>query len=274
MFISIAAITAFSLAIVSGSFSIIGLAGTFPSIFWSVISMGVVLEAGKLAAASFVYRYWDYASKFLTIPMIVFVFILTTISITGHFGYLSKGYMQDSIPLKQINVQISQLESELNRKIDRKKEIDTQISNLPSDRASARIRLIKQFSDEQILVTNRINALETELTELKTKQIETSSHVGPIMYISQAFGITTDEGIKWFIILIVSVFDPLALTLTIAISVMLKHKLESQKVQNEEQPIIRRKKIQGKEKPLDLFELADSDQDVTGGTIYSKDHQP
>lgn len=281
MFIYITAIIAFALAVVSEAFSITGMAATFPSIFWSVVAMGAVLGAGKLAAASFLYRYWDYAPKLLSVPMVVFVVVLTTISITGHFGYLSKGYMQDSIPLKQIETQIAQLEKERDRKVERKKEIDTQVANLPSDRAAARVRLMKQFSDEQTVVTNRINALDAEITTLKSRQIETSSHVGPIMYISQALGITTDDGVKWFILLIVSVFDPLALALTIAVSVMIKHRLEllesQQEEVEEEHPRVRRRKVREKDIPLDLFELAedvDVDADSKGGTVYSKSHQP
>ena len=224
IFIPLVIIIALALATVSGAFSIIGMAATFPSIFWSIVSMGIVLEAGKLSAASFIYRYWRYAPKSLSIPMIVFVVVLIVISITGHFGYLSKGYQQDSLPLQQISAQVTQLEQERTRKIERKKEIDVQISQLPTDRVISRIRLSKQFNSEQVLVTSRINELDGKILELKSKQIEAVGHVGPITYISSALGITTDEGVKWFIFLIVSVFDPLALALTVSVSVMLKHK--------------------------------------------------
>lgn len=265
LFIVFAAVVAFSLAAVSGAFSIIGMASTFPSIFWSVLAMGVVLEAGKLTAASFLYRYWNNTSKFLSIPMLVFVAILTTISITGHFGYLSKGYMQDSLPQKQVTIQIEQLEKERDRKIERKHEIDAQIAQLPSDRAASRVKLAKQFSDEQESVTTRINELDTKITDLKSKELDATSHIGPIAYIASAFGISTDEGVKWFILIIASVFDPLALALTISISVMLRvrqEKIDAEKEKPEEeivQPKIKKKKKQ-EDAPLDLFELTEENE--------------
>jgi hypothetical protein len=264
MFIFISIIIALALAIVSESFSIIGMAATFPSIFWSVVAMGTVLGAGKLASASFLYRYWSYAPKLLTIPMTIFVIVLTMITITGHFGYLSKGYQQDSIALKQVSVRIEQLDDERLRKIERKHEIDTQIAQLPSDRVASRVKLAKQFEKEQNEVTTRINQLDEQITELKSKQIDAQAHIGPIMYISQALGISTDEGVKWFILFIVSVFDPLTLALTIAVSVMIQHRKEQlleETKENEEKNRARRKRIQ-KEKdiPLDLFELVEDDE--------------
>jgi hypothetical protein len=260
IFIIIAAIVALALATVSEAFSIIGMAQTFPFIFWSVIAMGVVLGAGKLVGASFVYRYWKTAPKALTIPIAVLVCVLTVTTITSHFGYLSNGYLHDSLPLKQVTVQIEQFEKERDRKIVRKQEIDTQIAQLPSDRAASRVKLAKQFADEQNSLTARINSLDTQITELKGKQLDATSHVGPIAYISSAIGITTDDGVKWFILLIAGVFDPLALLITIAISHMVEvRKLELEEANKEEdaeeieQP---KKRIKKPQPPSnDLFEL-------------------
>jgi hypothetical protein len=283
IFIILAAIVALSLAAVSEAFSILGLAQTFPSIYWSVIAMGSVLGAAKLVGASFAYRYWDTAPKKVTLPIVVLVVALTIVSIGSHIGYLSNGYQHDSLPMKQISVQIDQLEKERDRKIERKHEIDTQIAQLPTDRAASRVKLSKQFSDEQTIVTTRVNALDEKITELKTKEIDAMGHVGPITFIANAFGLTTDAAVKWYIFIIASVFDPLALFLTISISVMIgirKIELTAESEENDKPvPRTRRKKVI--EPSADLFEITKDDNDekiedlvVEGGTEYKTFAQP
>lgn len=226
-FIILVALIALSIAATSEFFAVAGLAMIFPSIFWSVIIMGVVLGAGKLAGASFVYRYHNHLSKALIIPIGFFVFVLTIITMTGHFGYLSNGYLKDSIGTKQLTVQIATLEEEHSRKIDRKKEIDLQIAQLPTNYSRSRINLAKSFEQEQSSITSRVNELDTQLTELKLKQIDVESHTGPIVYIAKAVGLSTDDSIKWLILLIVVVFDPLAVLLIVSVSAMLLHREQS-----------------------------------------------
>jgi hypothetical protein len=243
-FIILVAIIALSLAIVSGAFSIIGLASTFPSIFWPVIAMGVVLEAGKLAAASLVYRYWEKFTKVVTIPLIFCVTILTTITISGHFGYLSKGYLVDSISVKQVETKIQAYEDERQRDITRKNEIDIQIAQLPTDKVEGRIRLISQFKEEQKIVTTKVHELDDKITELKVTQIENTSHVGPIAYIAKALGMSMDDGVKWMILMITAVFDPIAMLLTISVSMMLRIRSEEQAVEKvEAKPLKKKTKI-------------------------------
>lgn len=260
MFIILTQATALSLAVVSESFSVIGLAATFPSIYWSVISMGAVLGAGKLIAASFVYRFWHIAPKTLIIPMSVFVIVLTMITMVGHFGYLSKGYLADSHDIKTVTAKLASLSEEKDRKLARKVEIDSQIANIPPERVTARIRLSKQFEAEQIQLTTRINEIELEITKLKDAQIDADSHSGPISYIATALGASQDNSMKWFILLLVSVFDPLTLATTVSISVMIAHRKyeEEQLKAQESTPKPRRKRTQEVEtvtdsKPLDEF---------------------
>lgn len=260
IFIFLVGLITLALAGVSETFSIIGLSQTFPSIYWSIIAMGVTLGASKLAGVSIVYRYWNIFPKKITIPIAILSFVLTVVTMTGHFGYLSNGYLHDSIGTKQISVQIDSLQAEETRKVERKKEIDMQISQLPSDRAQARIRLAKQFQDEQIEVTKRINELDSKIADLQNKQIDAQSHTGPITYIATAFGLTTDNSIKWLILILVMAFDPMALWLTISISAMVEHRKflnESENLEPVKAKRIRRSKEAPTTSPLDVFEVAE-----------------
>ena len=228
VFIVLLGIIAFALASVSEALSIMGLADAFGSIYWSMIAMGVVLGLGKLGAVTFLYRHWHETSKLLSIPLTLCATILVFVTISGHLGFLSKGYTIDSLELKKVESMISSYEEEKARHVARKEAIDLQISQLPSDKVNSRVRLIDQFNAEQKDVTAKVNKLDEKISALKINQIESTSHVGTIAYIAKAFGLTLDEGVKWFILLIITAFEPLALGLTIAISTLLRLRKEQQ----------------------------------------------
>lgn len=207
-------------------FSVYGLANTFSGVFWSVIIMGASLEAGKLVAASYLYRYWSQTNFLLKGYLMAGVAALMVLTSGGIFGYLSSGYQTDVLPLKQIETQIQSLEDEKGRLIVRKKEIDKQIAQLPENFVSARIRLIKQFDEEQKIATKRIRDIDAEELTLKGQQIKAEAHVGPITYVAKAFHIATDDATKWLVLLIIFAFDPMAVALTIAVNTAIRRREE------------------------------------------------
>lgn len=233
-------------------FSVVGLAATFSGTFWSVVVMGGSLEAAKLVAASYLYRYWKKTGFLLKTYLIAGVIALMVLTSTGIFGYLSVGYQLDSLPLKQTQQQISVLEEERIRLIQRKKQIDDQIQSgaivqniQRGDRIDpnavralrettrARASTFKQFNLEQKQVTARISDIDGQLLTLKQQQIKTEAHIGPITYIAKAFDLDTDNATKYLIFLIIFAFDPMAVALTLAVNVALrlrKEELESKKI--------------------------------------------
>ena len=230
-FILLLGLGALSLASVSAYFSIWGLAHTFPAVFWGVIAMGIVIEYGKLIGISFMYRYWSKVSAVLKRgmfpPLVGITLLVMAITAAGHYGYLSSGYQADILPLKQISEQIKTLEGEKVRKIDRKIEIDKQIAQLPHDFVRGRVKLIKQFQAEQQEVTKRIDDLDAQILTLKTESLKTETHVGPIIYLAKALNIDTDKATNYLVLMIICVFDPLALLLTIATNVAIRqHELD------------------------------------------------
>lgn len=285
LFIVLFTIIALAAASVSEGFSIVGLGATYPAIFWSAVAMGAVFGAGKLALASFLYRFWSYAPKWVIGLALAVTLGLTALTMIGHYGYLTKGYQQDSLVIKQVESKIATLQAEEERKIERKKEIDKQIAQLPSEYAGARVRLMKQFKDEQTEVTNRINDLDKQITDLKSQQLEQQAHVGPITFIAEALGLSTDRSIVYLTLLCVALFDPMVLSLTFAINIMWRKREEDrlaaeaeQEVEEEEQPRPRKKKHHKDEPaPLNLFELAEEVNSPTGptsGTVYNRGHKP
>lgn len=225
-----------AIALAAAYFSVYGLAYTFSGVFWSVVAMGASLEAGKLVAASYLYRYWDKTHRALKYYLMAGVACLMVLTSTGIFGYLSTGYQQDILPLQQKNEQIKLIEADKAQTQERKKQIDAlltggaQVTNVnrangtidPNaaralrETTKARESLSKQYRDEQVQVTKHSAELDAQLLVLKQEVLKTEAHIGPITYIAKAFGLPSDDATKYLIFIIIFAFDPMAVALTLA----------------------------------------------------------
>lgn len=228
-----------AIAFAAAYFSVYGLANTFSGVFWSVVVMGASLEAGKLVAASYLYRYWDKTHLVMKSYLIAGVAALMLLTSTGIFGYLSAGYQQDVLPLQQKNQQISLLEDEKARTLARKKQIDDLLAGGPAvtnlntgkngaidnnaartlrETTKSREALVKQYKGEQEQVTKHVTDLDSQLLTLKQDVIKVEAHIGPITYIAKAFGWPADDATKYLIFIIIFAFDPMAVALTLAVN--------------------------------------------------------
>jgi hypothetical protein len=219
LFIFLLILSTAAIALSAEYFSVIGLAATFSGVFWSVIIMGGSLGAGKLMAVSYLYRYWVKTNLALKVYLIAGVTVLSMLTSLGIFGYLSSGYQQDILPLKQKQEQISLLDEEKVRSLARKKQIDDLIAGGPTvgsvnkkdgnvdpnatralrETTRSRESIVKQYKAEQESVTKRVTELDTQLLALRQETIKTEAHIGPITYIAKAFGLDTDNATKYLI---------------------------------------------------------------------------
>lgn len=242
IFISLLIAAAMAIAGSAAYFSVYGLAHLFSGVFWSVVVMGSALEAGKLISASYLYRYWNKTNIFLKSYLMAGTLALMILTSTGIFGYLSSGYQQDILPLKQKTEQVNLLEDEKTRDIARKKQIDdllaggTQVTSV--NRANGTLdpnaaRVLRettrqaagkasQFKAEQEQLTKRVADLDAQLLTLKQDLIATEAHIGPITYIAKAFGLDSDDATKYLIFIIIFSFDPMAVALTLAVNIALR----------------------------------------------------
>lgn len=236
-------------------FSVYGLANTFSGVFWSVVVMGASLEAGKLVAASFLYRYWDRINLVLRSYLVAGVAALMVLTSLGIFGYLSSGYQQDILPLKQKTEQINLLTDEKTRALARKKQIDDLLAGGPSvsnvnrsngnidpnaarairETTRSREALVKQYKAEQEQTTKRVAELDKELLTLKQEIIKTEAHIGPITYIAKAMSLDSDDATKYLILVIIFAFDPMAVALTLAVNVALRLRKEDEEREDREE---------------------------------------
>lgn len=219
-------IVAVTIAGVSAYFSVYGLAHIFAATFWSVVIMGGVLEVGKLVATSFLYRYWNAIGWYLRTYLLVAIMGLMAITSAGIFGYLSNAYQQDTVGVKDVVARIELLDTELASLSERDKQINLDIDRIGSNFVTARQNMMKQYGPEKNRITERIATIRAEKLELSSKQLEVEAHTGPIIYIAKAMGKGIDEAVMWMIILIIFVFDPLAVALTIGANLVLARRSE------------------------------------------------
>lgn len=216
IFIAIIFLSALMIAGTAGFFSIYGLANIYTAAFWSVIIMGASLEIGKLVAASFLQRYWTTVSAALKYYLITAIIGLMIITSAGIFGYLSNAYQQDSVAFKDVEAKVELLKQEEIELGTREKQIDADIARVGENYVRARIKLINSYKEEKKKISDRRFAIREEMQKLSTQKLEVEAHTGPIIYIARAFGEDVDTAIKWMTLLIIFVFDPLAIALTLA----------------------------------------------------------
>lgn len=218
-FIIVLVLSTLLIAASAAFFSVYGLAQVFTGAFVSVIIMGVALESGKLVAASFLYRFWNKISKVLKVYLVTAVVILMCITSMGISGYLTAAYQTDTIGLRSSANTLTAYKTELDTLTTRKTEMDQQVAQLPQNFVSGRQKLMREFKPEYERINPRIEQLRKDITELETQKITSEAKVGPIVFISKVLGSETDDAIFWLVVLIVCVFDPLAVALTIATNI-------------------------------------------------------
>lgn len=235
MFIFILIVTVLGIAGCAAYFSIYGLAAIFSGAFAAVVTMGIVLETGKLVAASFVYRFWKKITFLMKTYLIVAIITLMLITSVGIFGFLSAAYQQDVLPLEEMETQIKILDQRKleiadlkQEQIEQRDKLDAQIAAIPGNHSTNRGKFFDRQKEERDLIAATLKRLDLDLlavteehNELRTKVIHQKVHTGPIVFIAKALGQPIDDATAWMIVLIMFAFDPLAVVLTIGANIAL-----------------------------------------------------
>jgi hypothetical protein len=256
-------LTSLSIASVAAYYSIIGLTAIFSGSFWPIVIMASVLECGKLVTASMLYRNWNQIPLLLKGYLTVAVMALMFLTSLGIFGYLSRAHIEHTVSMGGNNeLRIESLERRIGNERSRIDDSETVISQLDSavevlieyDRirgpdgaiavreSQAPEREVLNGQIDQALIN--IEGFQEELFPLRQTQLELEVEVGPLKYIAELiYGEEEavnyfDQAVRWIIILIVSVFDPLAVLLLISANMLLLRKDIDTQEHNEEGKII------------------------------------
>ena len=262
---------ALSISAVAAYYSIVGLMAIFSAAAFSIAVMGVVLEIGKLVTASWLYQNWKTVPKVLKYYLTSAVVILMFITSMGIFGYLSKSHIDAGTNTSQVTVKLDRVNSRIaseQKTIDR---AERQLENL--DKALERYvelgavskgldRRISQ-EEERIKLTNMVNKSQDKIDvyldekseyELEIKNFEVE--VGPLKYISALlYGDNAltflENAVRWVILILVFVFDPLAVLLVVAANITIRDVLNKRKrIKDKLLRKQRKNKILVKEEPI------------------------
>ena len=211
--------------------SVVGLSSLFAA-NTVIITLAIALDLGKIVTVSFLYKYWKKINWLMKSYMCVAAVVLMTITSAGAFGFLSGEFQKAIADTSSQNVVMTTLTDEQTRLQARKNEIDKQISQLKSDNVRGRTQLMRQFGPEVGRINKRLEEIDVELPKLKVESIKKNVEVGPIIYVAEAFNTTPEQAVKWVILTIIFVFDPLAVALLVAGNYL----LELRKKQDDETP--------------------------------------
>jgi len=237
-------LSALSLSASAAFYSITGLSMLFAGASFAVQIMATSLEVSKLVIASLLYQYWSKLNKMLRFYLTISVCVLVLITSAGIYGYLSSGYQQTSDQNTITESKIKSLESKkklfeetrdniLKEKqsiaslqgtlsqssttqyTDRKGNLVVRSNNAIIRNIESSSKSNEKLSGKIDVVNDSIFSLESKILEIKTTAIG-ESELGPLKYLSTLTGIAMDRIINWFLLVIIFVFDPLAISLIIA----------------------------------------------------------
>jgi Skp family chaperone for outer membrane proteins len=265
------AFSALSVSASAAFYSVSGLSKLFAGASLEVIIMASSLEIAKLVIASLLYQYWDSINKGLRAYLTVAAGVLILITSMGIYGFLSAAYQETANKAGNIDAQVSLIEVKRDNIKEQlavynaeKESINAAVSNLRSGLAgniqtykdkdgnilstssSANRKSLEKQLDQAISrqsdLNNKVDELNTKLFEYETEIVEVSTNselageLGPLKYLSGLTGVSMDKIINVLLLIIIFVFDPLAIALVIAANfafAQLRPKKEEQVEDNE-----------------------------------------
>ncbi len=237
-----------SALLVAGSaafYSVFGLSKLFSGATLAVIIMAGSLEFAKLVSASFLYRYWTKVNTWLKYYMTVGVVTLVLITSAGIFGFLSNAYQGATIEFEKESTKLLYKEDRLSQLEEDKQylkdELEFAISELPDNYITAKRKLREDYNPKVLEMNDQILDVKSEIGDLKTALIETGIDVGPAIYLARAFGTDVDSVVKFFIFILIFVFDPMAVALVISYNIAMVNRQSFQEDRSEDRPVKKKK---------------------------------
>jgi len=210
-------LAAFLLSSIAAYYSVIGLAKIFVGAFWPIVFMGSVLEFAKLVTASWLYRNWKTAPVLLRTYLTIAVLILMLITSMGIFGFLAKAHIDSTISTGENTVELRTLNQQEKITHDR---LDYLLARA-KDPSTASNKLDRQIQETQ----KELSSINKQRLPLLSEENKSLADIGPIKYVAALLygddesGV--DKAVRLVIMIIMVVFDPLAVLLLVAANMAL-----------------------------------------------------
>jgi hypothetical protein len=240
-FATLTLLVALTLSSIAAWYSVLGLTAIFAAAVVPIMIMGGSLEFAKVVTTVWLHRYWNRAGWKLKLYLVPAVIMLAFLTSMGIFGFLSKAHSDQSLVSGDVQAKVAVYDQKIktakdNIDSDRKalQQMDAavdqvmgrstdvkgaqQSTNIRKSQSKERARLNKEIEDNQTIISN----LNDEAAPIRAQVRKVEAEVGPIKYIAALiYGDNPDNNlleraVRWVIIVIVFVFDPLALTLVLA----------------------------------------------------------
>jgi hypothetical protein len=233
--------TALILSLSSAVYSVLGLTAIFAAAFWPIVILGGSLEFGKIVTTLWLHKYWNQAELQYKVYLSFAVVVLMLLTSMGVFGFLSKAHLDQAVPSGDVAAKVQIFDDKIRTQQDNIKAaraaltqmdaaVDQTMSRSTTEQgADKAANLRRSQARERTALQNDISKAQTEISKLQEQRAPIASEmrkveaeVGPIKYIAALIygdnpeANLLEKAVRWVIILIVIVFDPLALTLLLA----------------------------------------------------------
>ena len=267
-------LSAISISIIAAGYSIVGLATLFAGAVVPIILMGSALEVGKLVAASWLYHNWNsdvprLLKSYLFIAIIVLVFITSL----GIFGFLSKAHLDQVKPTSSNNIKIELLDNQIKSQeiiIERSQNTLTLLDKalevyIDKEYVTRGLKERKKQKPERDALTLAINEASDKIAELsdkkgslKLEQDKIEAEVGPIKYVAELiYGENAkdmfDHAVRVVILILIFVFDPLAVLLLIAANISLRQWRRKREIAKTEKQYTLEQRLEKEKKKAERF---------------------
>jgi hypothetical protein len=270
-------LTALFIAFNAAFFSVTGLAKLFAGASLSVILMASSLELAKLIVAGYLYNYWEKINKGFRLYLLGATFVLVLITSLGIYGFLTAAFQdtfktysvtskektflqqkekfwEDDVirydtELDRISENISTLSSAKTQQIQYKDSdgnMRSSVSTTELKAAQSRITIEeqnrKEVQSKRQIAADSLQSIQLQILEIDTN-VEVGSELGPLEYLSGLLGKPMDVIINWFILIIIFVFDPLAIALVVAFN----NAVKVDKGEDDKKKIVQKRELYGEE---------------------------
>lgn len=242
---------AFSLAASAAYYSVFGLSKLFASQATAVIILASTLEISKLITASYLHRYWQQISRLMRVYLSTAVIVLMLITSMGIYGFLASSYQDTSNRLQNLESVVTNLKTKQSRfqtQLDavsiEKQTVDKNVTQLTAALSNNQIRYtdrngneivktdagnrkayekqldvsiqrLDNLSNRETALTDSVTAIDLKIMDLQTTS-DVAAEVGPLKYIAKITNKSMDTIVNWLILMLIMVFDPLAIILLIS----------------------------------------------------------
>ena len=240
-------VVALALSAIAAFYSIVGLTAIFAAAVIPIVVMGTILEVAKVVVTLWLHEYWRQCRLLMKMYLVPAVFVLMVITSMGIFGFLSKAHLDQTVPTGDVAAQVQLIDEKITNERDNIANARTllaqldkavlDISNAPDREVNGRtissaeraLQVRRQQAQDRARLTATIEASQARIVKLQEEKApfakdlrKIEAEVGPIKYIAALiYGDNPDanlleKAVRWVIIILVIVFDPLAIMMLLA----------------------------------------------------------